>query len=57
MASHSDMELTIERKGKNESISRDEVKNIWRVKTAKPQETGDIRRRWGRRRIISPGGL
>jgi hypothetical protein len=32
MAALSDMELTIERKGKNESISRDEVKNIWRVK-------------------------
>jgi len=30
--SMSDTELVIERKGKNESISRDEVKNIWRVK-------------------------
>lgn len=29
--SQSDTELVIERKGKNESISRDEVKNIWRV--------------------------
>jgi hypothetical protein len=28
----SDTELAIERKGKAESISRDEVKNIWRVK-------------------------
>jgi hypothetical protein len=28
----SDVELAIERKGKVESISRDEVKNIWRVK-------------------------
>lgn len=28
----SDVELAIERKGKAESISRDEVKNIWRVK-------------------------
>jgi len=28
----SDAELVIVRKGKNESISRDEVKNIWRVK-------------------------
>jgi len=29
----SDVELAIERKGKAESISRDEVKNIWRVKS------------------------
>jgi len=29
--SMSDTELVIERKGKNESISRDEVKNIWHV--------------------------
>jgi hypothetical protein len=28
----SDTELLIKRKGKNESFSRDEVKNIWRVK-------------------------
>jgi hypothetical protein len=28
----SDTELLIERKGKNESFSRNEVKNIWRVK-------------------------
>src|SRR5262245_3858717 len=28
----SDAELVIARKGKNESFSRDEVKNIWRVK-------------------------
>ena len=28
----SDTELVIVRKGKNESFSRDEVKNIWRVK-------------------------
>jgi hypothetical protein len=28
----SDVELAIERKGKAESISRDEVKSIWRVK-------------------------
>jgi hypothetical protein len=32
MAGLSDTELVIERKGKNESISRDEVKNIWLVK-------------------------
>jgi hypothetical protein len=30
--SQSDTELVIERKGKNESISHDEVKNIWQVK-------------------------
>ncbi|MGH9768695.1 MAG: hypothetical protein ACREAB_14795 [Blastocatellia bacterium] len=31
MVSLSDAELVIERKGKNESFRRDEVKNIWRV--------------------------
>jgi hypothetical protein len=31
MASLADLELAIERRGKNESISRDEVKNIWLV--------------------------
>jgi hypothetical protein len=33
MAGLSDTGLAIERKGKNESISRDEVKNIWLVKS------------------------
>ena len=34
----SDTELLIERKGKNESFSRDEVKNIWRVKPPGPMK-------------------
>lgn len=34
----SDTELLIERKGKNESFSRDEVKYIWRVKPPGPMK-------------------
>ena len=38
--SQSDTELVIERKGKNESISRDEVKNIWHVKPPSRKKRG-----------------
>ena len=34
----SDTELVIERKGKNESLSRDEVKNVWRFVPPSPRD-------------------